>query len=75
MRKKLADGQKRSNIIGVKVKPETRQKLEYIARREATKLSSYIDELLNEHIKDYFSHAHINWDELSQEEKEGREER
>ena len=73
MRKKLDEGQKRSNIIGVKVKPDTRQKLEYIARREATRLSSYIDDLLTKHIKDYFSHAHIDWDNLSPEEKEGRE--
>lgn len=72
MRKKLEDSQKRSNIIGVKVKPETRQKLEYIAKREATRLSSYIDDLLTKHIKDYFSHAHINWDELTPEEREGR---
>lgn len=72
MRKKLDEGQKRSNIIGAKVKPDTRKKLEYIAKREATRLSTYIDDLLTKHINDYFSHAHINWDELTPDEREGR---
>lgn len=69
MRKKLAYGEKRSNIIGVKVKPETRLKLEWIARKEATKLSSYIDEQLREHIETYFKYNHIDWDSLSDEER------
>lgn len=69
MRRKLAENEKRSNIIGVKVKPETRQKLEWIAKREATRLSSYIDELLRNHIETYFKYNHIEWDKLPEDEK------
>lgn len=69
MRKKLPDGEKRSNIIGVKVKPETRQKLEWIADREKTKLSTYIDEQLRIHIETYLKYNHIDWDNMTDEER------
>lgn len=69
MRKKLSSEEKRSNIIGIKVKPETRQQLEWIAEREATKLSTYINGLLKDHVETYFKHAHINWDDIPEEEK------
>ena len=49
MRRKMTETEKRSIIIGIKVKPETRSKIEWIANREATKLSTYLDELLKEH--------------------------
>ena len=69
MRKKLTPEEKRSNIIGIKVKIETRQQLEWIAKREATRLSTYIDEQLKEHIVTYFKFNHIDWNKLSDEEK------
>lgn len=73
MRKKLASEEKRSNIIGIKVKPETKRKLNYIAKREGTQMSTWIDGELVNLIEKYFSIAHINWDDLSEDEKEGRD--
>ena len=69
MRKKLPIDEKRSSIIGVKVKPETRAQLEYIAAREAEKLSTHIDRILKAHIQQYFSTYRIKWDELTPEER------
>ena len=74
MRKKISEDQKRNKIIGIKVKNETRRQLHYIAKRECTQLSTYIDKLLVKHINEYFSHAHIDWESLPENEKEGREE-
>lgn len=74
MRKKLQKSEKRSQIIGIKVKEETRKQLKFIANREATQLSTYIDSLLVKHINEYFSHAHIDWNSLTEAEKERREE-
>lgn len=70
MRRKMATEEKRSIIIGIKVKPETRKKIEWIANREATTLSTYLDEWLRDHIETYFKYNHINWDKLPIEEKE-----
>ena len=70
MRKKLPVEEKRSIIIGIKVKPETRKKLEWIAKREATSLSTYIDEQLCEHIEKYLKYNHIEWNKIPEEEKE-----
>lgn len=72
MRKKLSYDEKRSNIIGIKVKPETKKKLTYIAKREGKQLSTYIDEELVKLIDQYLKIAHIDWNKLSDEEKEGR---
>ena len=74
MRRKISEDEKRNKIIGIKVKDETKQKLQYIAKRECMQLSTYIDGLLVKHINEYFSHAHIKWETLSEAEKEGREE-
>lgn len=72
MRKKLAYEEKRSKIIGVKVKPETHAQLEWIAEREAVKLSTYIDEQLRIHIETYFKYNHIDWASLPEEERRGK---
>lgn len=69
MRKKLPIDEKRSKIIGVKVKEETRQQLQYIADREGTPLSTYIDIILRKQIEEYFELHKINWDALPPEEK------
>lgn len=71
MRKKLNKDEKRTKIIGIKVKNETNEKIKYIADREKLKVSTYIDDLLVKHIEEYFSHAHINWDKLTEEERRG----
>jgi len=72
MRKKLPATEKRSKIIGVKVKPETREQIEWIAKREVTQLSTYIDSLLQEHIKKYFKYNHIEWKKLTEEERSAK---
>lgn len=73
MRKKLPHDEKRSNIIGIKVKPETKRKLAYIAKREGTQISTYIDTQLVKHVDQYLQIAHIDWDKLPEDEKEGKE--
>ncbi|MBQ7769335.1 MAG: hypothetical protein IJ403_10725 [Oscillospiraceae bacterium] len=70
MRRKMTSEEKRSIIIGIKVKPETRYKIEWIANREATKLSTYLDNWLKDHIETYFKYNHIEWDKLTDEERE-----
>ena len=69
MRKKLNANEKRNNFIGVKVKSETREQLTYIAKREATPLSTLINSILQDYINNYFKIAKINWNELPPEEK------
>ena len=73
MRKPLSEQDKRSTIIGVKVKNETKRKLKYIAKAEQTPVSTYADQILNEHIEKYLKKNKIDWNSLSEDEKEGRE--
>ena len=72
MRKKLPNDEKRNKIIGIKVKEETRQQLEYIAGREGHTLSTCIDIILRKQIEEYFELHRINWDTLPPEEKGGK---
>jgi len=69
MRKKLPQNEKRNQIIGIKVKEETRQQLQYIADREGHKLSTCIDIILRNKIEEYFELNKIDWDALPPEEK------
>ena len=69
MRKKLPIDEKRSKIIGIKVKEETRQQLQYIADREGHTLSTCIDIILRKQIEEYFELQKIDWDTLPLEEK------
>ena len=69
MRRKLPIDEKRSKIIGIKVKDETRQKLQYIADREGHTLSTCIDIILRKQIEEYFELQKIDWDTLPPEEK------
>ena len=48
MRKKLAPEDKRSKILGIKVKEETKKQLNYIAKREGEPLSTHIDKIVEE---------------------------
>lgn len=75
MRKKLDEQTKRNNYIGIKVKQETRNQLNYIANREAAPLSTLINTILKEYIENYFKIAKINWDTLTEDEKRGEEQR
>lgn len=71
MRRKLPATEKRNNLIGIKVKTETREQLNYIANLEGHTLSTYIDALLREHIRHYFKAHKINWEKLPPEERRG----
>lgn len=70
MRKKLPIEEKRNKIIGIKVKEETRQQLQYIAGREGHTLSTCIDIILRKQIEEYFELHKIDWENLPLEEKE-----
>ena len=63
MRQKINENERRNNLIGIKVKKETRQKLDFIAEREARPLSTQIDIILREYIDNYFNIAKIDWNE------------
>ena len=65
-RRKMFEDEKRNKFIGIKVKDDTKKKLQFIANRESVQLSTYIDILLVTHINEYFSHAHINWEALNE---------
>ena len=69
MRKKMTPDVKRNKQIGIKVKTETREQLEYIAKREAKTLSTLINDILKDYISNYFRIAKINWNDVSEEEK------
>lgn len=71
MRKRLNKDDKRSVIIGVKVKEETKEKIKYLSTIEDIKMSSYINEILEKHIEAKTKIWGINWEDIS---KEGREE-
>lgn len=62
MRKKMETTEKRNSFIGIKVKTETRNKLEYISEREAHPISTQIDIILKEYIEKYFQIAKIEKD-------------
>ena len=70
MRKKLPANEKRNNIIGIKVKEETRQQLQYIADRDGHTLSTCIDIILRKQIEEYFEIHKIDWNMLPLEERE-----
>ena len=67
MRKKLIPEEKRSIIIGIKVKPEVKEKLTYLSEAEATKLSTYINNILEEHIKTVTKICKIDWNKIKSE--------
>ena len=69
MRKKLPLDEKRNKIIGIKVKEETRQQLQYIADRDGHTLSTCIDIILRKQIEEYFELHNIDWDALPDDEK------
>lgn len=68
MRKKLDQETKRSKIIGIKVKPETHRKLKYLAEIDAAPVSTYINEILENHISSATKIHKLNWEEILMEE-------
>lgn len=67
MRRKMNAEEKRKHIIGIKVKEEIKEKIEYIAEAEAKTTSTYINKLIEKHINEYFKKNKINW-EIEREE-------
>lgn len=63
MRKKLNPVDKRGSLIGIKVREETKNKIQFISKREARCMSTQINVILEEFIERYFDENHINWHE------------
>ena len=70
MRKRLNNDDKRSVIIGVKVKEETENRIKYLSEIEDTKMSSYINEILEKHIEAKTKIWGIKWNEIPNERRE-----
>lgn len=58
---------KRTSTIGIKVKPSTKKKIEFIAEREARPMSTQINIILEKYIEDYFKKEDIIWNEKEEE--------
>lgn len=58
---------KRTSTIGIKVKPITKEKIEFIAEREARPMSTQINIILEKYIDEYFKKEGIEWAEESDE--------
>lgn len=68
MRKKLNSDIKRSVIIGVKVKQETKDKIKYLSDAEGDAMSTYINNILENHIEERTKFGKIKWEEVFKEE-------
>ena len=62
MRPKVNEELKRSTIIGVKTDKTTKAKIEYIASYAGERTSTYIFNLITEHIEQFTKMTHIEWD-------------
>ena len=56
---RLLTMEKRTELIGIKVTPSTRAAIEEIASREARPVSSQINLILENYIKEYFAKEEI----------------
>lgn len=63
MRPKVDEKAKRGTIIGIKVDKTTKAKIEYIAAADGTPVSTYLFNLITEHIEQYTKMTKTNWDE------------
>lgn len=69
MRKKMNPEEKRKYMIGVKIDQKTKQQIEWIAEREKTQTSTYIYELIKDHIQNYEKISKLNiLEEIKKEE-------
>lgn len=62
MRPKVKPEAKRDTMIGIKVNKETKEKIDYIADAAGEATSTYIFNLINEHIEQYSKMTKINWE-------------
>ena len=53
---------KRTSTIGIKVKPITKEQIEFISEREARPMSTQINSILEKYIEEYFKKEGIVWD-------------
>ena len=68
MRPKVNETQKRGTIIGIKADKTTKAKIEYIAAYAGEPTSTYIFNLITEHIEQFTKMTHIEWDKELKEE-------
>ena len=61
MRPKVSAEKKRKTILGIKTDNETKSKIDWIAEREGTPTSTYVYNLIKEHIDQYTKIAKIDW--------------
>lgn len=64
MRKRLNEKEKRSVIIGIKVKKELKDKIQYLSEVDDIGMSSYINKILENHIENITKLTPINWNEI-----------
>lgn len=67
MRKRLNENDKRSVIIGIKVKKEIKEKIQYLSEVEDIGMSTYINRILESHIEHITKLTPINWKEVLKE--------
>ena len=53
---------KRTSTIGIKVRPLTKEQIEFISEREARPMSTQINIILEKYIEEYFKKEGIIWD-------------
>lgn len=68
MRKAMQPIDKRTEIIGIKVKKSVKEKIKFISEREARTMSTQIKTILEQYIEEYFRSNNINWEEYIEEE-------
>ena len=62
MRPKVDAKYKRDTIIGIKVDKTTKAKIEYIAAASGDRTSTYLFNLITDHINQYTKMTKTNWD-------------
>lgn len=67
MRKRLNAEEKRSVIIGIKVKKEIKEKIQYLSEVDDIGMSTYINKILENHIESITKLTPINWEEVLKE--------
>ena len=70
MRKRLNEDDKRSVIIGIKVKKDIKEKIQYLSEVEDIGMSSYINKIIENHIKNRTKFENIDWETIMTERKE-----
>lgn len=66
MRRKLPTNIKRRKMIGLKVDEKTKKQIDYIAKANGDTTSTYIFNLITEHITQYTKMTKIKWDDVTQ---------